>query len=478
MATEVVKGYSDLQQELDRARSNLKGLNENIRRIIGRDPSGAEQYNNSRGAGGGGGGPGGANGGGNGNNAAARESFENRKRSSLGFEAPNMGGQRREQERRYSDIGSQNPAKRRAMGETKSVFSRLSGPTNRDAEYEKPRISSRVIKEQPSKEDIVAAQGTDERSRARNRRIFGSLLGTLQKFSQEESKLKPKEEKKALIEKKLEEQEKKERENMRKEKQCLFIDRKRQQLEIRALEAKVAKLKDLEMWENSKRPLRNFIKTKSNPPVFFLPKRLNAAMEKKLEECQQEHQLMMDRKRQEVTESIEAVEARFKADIKSLEENGTKARNNNASYDRSNADNTKGNFDGSAGGGSGTKHDRIKMDEEEEDDEDQNSSYQYEHEDQLDIPEGPALPASMASRFKITIQNTDLKTGTPEQQQYGPSLEPKIVRLLSSEPIVEADAGSAMDNDYSDSPSRVPHSVGKIGKSIQITFRTSPPDDN
>ncbi|XP_058129281.1 pinin [Anopheles ziemanni] len=471
MEAEIMTDYNDLQKELDRARSNLKGLNESIRRIIGREPSGAEQYNNARGGqlGIGGGGPGG------GNNVGAWDNFESRKRNSMAFETPSMAGQRREQERRYSDIGTQNPAKRRSFGETKSVFSRLSGPPNRDAEYEKPRIFSRVIKEQPSKEDIVAAQGTDERSRARNRRIFGSLLGTLQKFSQEESKLKSKEEKKALIERKVEEQEKKEREHMRKEKQCLFIDRKRQQLEIRALEAKVAKLKDLETWEKSKRPLRNFIKTKSNPPIFFLPKRMNAAMGKKLEECQQEHQIMMEQKQQEVKESIEAIEVRVKADIITLEENGTRARNN-SSFDKSmDSSKASGNVESNVGGRTGTKLDRIKMELDDED-EDHNTAYaHYEYEDQCDVPEGPALPASMASRFKITIQNVQVKT-EPQESLHTPSAKPKTVRLLSSERLDEGEASrSGLDND---SDSRESHSVANLGKTIQITFRTSHPDDN
>lgn len=38
MGTEVLQSFDNLQDELERARSNLKGLNENIRRIIGRDP--------------------------------------------------------------------------------------------------------------------------------------------------------------------------------------------------------------------------------------------------------------------------------------------------------------------------------------------------------------------------------------------------------------------------------------------------------
>ncbi|ETN61738.1 pinn [Anopheles darlingi] len=465
MATEVVKGCSDLLQELDRARSNLKGLNENIRRIIGRDPSGPDQYNNARNTGynNNAGGPNGGNnvaGGGSG-------SFETRKRHSAGFEpsgGPGGGGQRRDQEWRHSD-GGQHPAKRRAIGETKSVFSRLSGPPNREPDYEKPRIFSRVIKEQPSKEEIVAAQGSDERSRARNRRIFGSLLGTLQKFSQEESKLKSKEEKKALIEKKLEEQEKIERENMRKEKQCLFTDRKRQQLEIRALEAKVAKLKDLELWEDAKRPLRNFIQTKTNPPIFFLPKRMDPAMEKKLADWQQEHQAIMDRKRQEVMDSVEAIEARFKADVKMLEENGARNRANNASFDRSAVDPTKEaeGFEGADAGRSASKHDRLNA-EEEEDDYDQHTSYQYEHEEQSEVPEGPALPASMVSGFKITIQNTEHKKDVSSQ-------ETQNVRVVASE-APEADASdSIMDHDSDGTNSKEVH-VDKMGKNIQITFST------
>uniref|UniRef100_A0A182JZN8 Pinin/SDK/MemA protein domain-containing protein n=1 Tax=Anopheles christyi TaxID=43041 RepID=A0A182JZN8_9DIPT len=470
MATDLIKGYNDLQTELDRARSNLKGLNDNIRRIFGRDPSNAEPYNNGREDVGGLNTP---NGGNKKGGSAVKEAYDSRKRNSLGFDSPHSMGSRRDHARPYLDGGGhQTPAKRRAIGETKSVFSRLSGPPNRDVEYEKPRLFSRVIKEQPSKEDIVAAQGSDERSRARNRRIFGSLLGTLQKFSQEESKLKSKEEKKAMIEKKLEEQEKMERENMLKEKQCLFTDRKRQQLEIRALETKVAKLKALEVWENSKQPLQNFIKTKTNPPIFYLPKRMNAITEKKLAECQQEQQKLMEEKRQEVMESIEAIEERFKADIKSLEENNGKDRTG-AGYDRMKS---TGSFDDSFG--TRSKHERIKMEEDEEDD-DPHSSYHYEQDEQPDVPEGPALPASMASRFKITIHNTDHKQDNNERRDVATE-ESKSVRVLATESIMDVDDSvTEMDERSDKSPKRRKSSIDRSAKNIQITFRTTAnPDGN
>ncbi|XP_055615242.1 pinin [Toxorhynchites rutilus septentrionalis] len=414
MATEVIKGYTDLQQELNRARDNLKGLNENIRKIIGRDPSITEQYNA-------------------GNSFGAYSRIEARKRNVSVFEQ----GRRPEQERRFSD-GIQNPVKRRMIGETKSVFSRLSGPPNRDNEYEKPRIHSRVIKEQPTRQEIVAAQGDDEQSRARNRRIFGSLLGTLQKFSQEESKLKSKEEKKALIEKKLEEQQKIERENMRKEKHSLFTDRKRQQLQIRAIETKMAKMKDLETWQESKRLLGNFIKTKTKPHIYFLPKTMDSKMEKKLKECKEEHAKNMEQRRQEVMDSIAGVEARFKADLQNLEENMNRDK---SEIGEDNANSAKHNR--SAG---------VEDDDDLQDDDHPTSPYN----DQTDVIEGPALPSAMVSaNFKITIHNNEIKQEKVEAS-------PKIVRL------VEGPATPAINKEST------PESASYLaqGENFQITFKT------
>lgn len=177
------------------------------------------------------------------------------------------------------------PNKRRF--ENKSVFNRLSVVQVRDEEI-KPKLNSRIIRELPTKEEIVEAQGSDPASRARNRRMFGSLMGTLQKFCQEESRLKQKEEKKAQIEKKLEEQQVQERKNMKRERENLFNNRKRQQLEIKMLETKMNLMKEFDAWEQSKKPLANFICTKSKPRIHFLPKILDKKAQKKLEESKKE----------------------------------------------------------------------------------------------------------------------------------------------------------------------------------------------
>lgn len=187
---------------------------------------------------------------------------------------------------RDRDRDSSPPAKRKP--ETKSVFSRLSGiPSVREDDL-KPKLNSRIIRELPTKEEIVEAQGSDPASRARNRRMFGSLLGTLQKFCQEESRLKQKEQKKAQIEKKLEDQQNQEREIMKKERQNLYNNRKRQQMEIKMLENKMNLMKEFGTWEESKKPLMNFIRTKTKPRIYYLPKVLDKRTERKLEECKRD----------------------------------------------------------------------------------------------------------------------------------------------------------------------------------------------
>ncbi|XP_059621385.1 pinin [Phlebotomus argentipes] len=270
MGTVVLETYDDLQEKLNEARSRLKGLNDNIRRVVGRDV--------------------------------------------VNF-PPRM-----DRKRPYdSEFGAKDNVvvKRRFNNDTKSVFSRLSGPPHRDDDVEtKPKVYSRVIKELPTREEIVAAQGLDEQSKARNRRIFAvSLLGTLQKFCQEESRLKPKEDKKAQIEKRLEDQARREKINMEKERKSLFNDRKQQQLQIRLLEQKMNKMQEERDWEESQRPLMNFIKTKAKPHLFYKPKIVCKKTERKLVESRAEIERSLEAKRQAVKEEIAEMEKRYRSEV-------------------------------------------------------------------------------------------------------------------------------------------------------------------
>lgn len=211
---------------------------------------------------------------------------QNESRNRNNIRGGNERDREREREReRDRERDNSPPAKRKA--DTKSVFSRLSGPSShreRDDDP-KPKLSSRVIRELPTKEEIVEAQGSDPASRARNRRMFGSLLGTLQKFCLEESRLRQKEQKKAQIEKKLEEQQNQEREVMKKERQDLYNNRKRQQMEIKMLENKMNLMKEFSAWEDSKKPLMNFVRTKTKPRIYYMPKVMDKRLQRKLDEC-------------------------------------------------------------------------------------------------------------------------------------------------------------------------------------------------
>uniref|UniRef100_A0A1L8DB15 Putative pinin n=2 Tax=Nyssomyia neivai TaxID=330878 RepID=A0A1L8DB15_9DIPT len=268
MGTVAVESYDDLQEKLNEARTRLKGLNDNIRRVVGRD--------------------------------------------AVNFPP------RTDRKRPYdSEFGKNNLMVKRRFNDTKSVFSRLSGPPNRDDDTEpKPKVFSRVIKELPTREEIVAAQGYDEQSKARNKRMFAvSLLGTLQKFCQEESRLKPKEEKKAQIEKRLEDQARREKINMEKERKTLFSDRKQQQLQIRMLEQKMSKMHELADWEASQKPLVHFIKTKTKPHIFYKPKVVCKKAERKIAENRAEIEKMIETKRHNVREDVADMEKRYRAEM-------------------------------------------------------------------------------------------------------------------------------------------------------------------
>lgn len=158
--------------------------------------------------------------------------------------------------------------------------------------------------------------------------MFGSLLGTLQKFCQEESRLKPKEEKKAQIEKKLEEQEIQERENLKKEKQNLFSNRKRQQLEIKILEVKMTRMEELKEWEESFRPLRYFIRSKSKPYIYYRPKVIDKKVQQKIDDNKISIDKMIEKKRQEVCEELKKMESRYRnSDVDDGEMNEDKPNN-------------------------------------------------------------------------------------------------------------------------------------------------------
>lgn len=202
------------------------------------------------------------------------------------------------------------------------AFSRL-GAREHDKEaddFPRPKVSSRVIsKEQhpASRENALAMQSRNH-DLARNKRMFGSLLGTLQKFRNEEDK--GVQEKRAKIEMKIEKQQMMVKEKIKQEKDTLIADRRRKQLQIKTLEIKMLKLRNFKSWEEHNQRLLGFIGTKAKPKIFFLPKVMSPVTEALLKESKQELQRLIEEKRQAVNEEIKQIETRLENDLLALNE--------------------------------------------------------------------------------------------------------------------------------------------------------------
>ncbi|XP_003706854.1 desmosome associated protein-like protein pinnin isoform X3 [Megachile rotundata] len=282
-------GAERLEAQLEAARDGLRGLDRSIRKILGRDLPDGE----------------------NGpiqpppRLSQKRPLQEDRRRVVSDFvnnELP--GGKRRWQ-------GSN--------GEPKTVFSRLSArvPSNNDDSADeddnviKPAVSSRVIatpREIPSRQEVIRRERIDERSRQRNKRMFGALLGTLQKFRQEETKLKAKEDKKAEVEARVEEARRREKEELRRERQQLFLSRKRQLAEVRALEAKLARSRQFQDWRAAQLPLASFIKTRAQPAIYYVPKRKHPQTDILLAQSAKELHEEIERREKALVEELELIE--------------------------------------------------------------------------------------------------------------------------------------------------------------------------
>lgn len=276
MGTEILKTFSHLQNELEEAKNSLKGVDANIKRLIGRDPSELQRPGTKRPL----------------DEKNARQPF-----SKFG---------------RFENNELPKPRNRSAV----SVFKRLSEkvPDEPIAPPSKGLISKVIAapKEVPSRQEMLDKQSKDTKYKERNRRMFGALLGTLQKFQQDECKLKKKEEKRTQIEKKIEEHEQQEKEEVKKERHELFMNRKKKQQEIKMIELKMLRMKEYAAWEQSQKPRASFITTKAKPHIHYLPRRLNEPTKELLEKSKQEVEEQIATRKQAVAEELANIEERMK----------------------------------------------------------------------------------------------------------------------------------------------------------------------
>ena len=74
---------------------------------------------------------------------------------------------------------------------------------------------------------------------------------------------------------KVEERTEKEKEEIKNRKRELFTDQKKKKQDIKILHIQMRRVEEYETWEKSKKQEANFIRTKADPPLYWLPKTIS-----------------------------------------------------------------------------------------------------------------------------------------------------------------------------------------------------------
>lgn len=146
--------------------------------------------------------------------------------------------------------------------------------------------TNKIIK---TKDDLISLVNRDQQSTGRNRRMFGVLLGTLNKFKAEANAYNEQTLgiKRHEIERRLDEKQAKEQEDKQHERTELIATKKTCQQKLKLVNIKIELMQRMANHEKIHLPLRNFIRTKTKPYVFYLPKGpIDEVFEKKFQETQ------------------------------------------------------------------------------------------------------------------------------------------------------------------------------------------------
>ncbi|KAH9523060.1 hypothetical protein Btru_065647 [Bulinus truncatus] len=292
-----MKGVEVLQSEIEKAKDKLRNYNENIKKLTGRDPNrpGAKRLLSNDGV----------------------------EREEDGYSGRTARGRGRLFGLARRSIMEDNgpPSKRRVVG---GAFSRL-GPApmparrrdREDSPYEeelptKLSVHSSVVstsRDAKSRQEIMQEQTKDKDGMQRNKRMFGLLLGTLNKFKTESKTLETKEVQRKKIEKKLEEIAEKEKKKFKLETKLLLEEMHLEQSKISRLEQKMEMVQEHADRAKEIEKLKNFIATKTKPRIFWKPVQSSSQIENKLKESKKVVDEMLqegqDRLEKEIKELME-----------------------------------------------------------------------------------------------------------------------------------------------------------------------------
>ncbi|KAL5787539.1 hypothetical protein ACOSP7_004488 [Xanthoceras sorbifolium] len=174
----------------------------------------------------------------------------------------------------------------------------------------------------------------------RNKRMLGQLLGTLEKFRKEDMQLSGTEayRQRSSALQRAEQRAREESERLRQQEREQIAEKRRRDLTLRARVAAKAEEKKLELlflrWSEHQKKLSNFIRTKTEPPIYYLPKKPLEEDATLLEERKEQAFLEWKAaRRQELSEYQKQIGEQYVANVeKELErwQNARKARKANS----------------------------------------------------------------------------------------------------------------------------------------------------
>lgn len=211
---------------------------------------------------------------------------------------------------------SSNPLKRsRVSSSSYDEHNNSSLPENNLDEYSSTKSlhssivpTNKIIK---TKDDLISLVNRDQQSTGRNRRMFGVLLGTLNKFKAEAHAYNEQSTglKRQEIERRLDEKQAKEREDKQHERTELIASKRSYQQQLKLVNEKLQIMQQLSNREKHEQFLRNFIRTKTKPYVFYLPKgTLNEQFESKLQESQTELEKEFEEFKRDCQQKLDALD--------------------------------------------------------------------------------------------------------------------------------------------------------------------------